>query len=75
MRCPHCRQVMPRPPINAGKRWTPAADRALCYQADALRRTGMSADAAIGILAQQFERNFNGIEARLTRFDRITPTP
>lgn len=73
-RCSKCRQTLPYGfPRNAGEPWTRADDEWLRLHAHSLRNKGVSADAAIPILARVFHRTDGGIRARLEKLDLITP--
>lgn len=72
MKCPTCRQQLPRTPINAGRPWTPERDDLLILRAAAAKDQGLTADEAIPMLADVFGRTPSGIYSRLYKLDIIT---
>lgn len=75
MRCPHCQQLMPLMPRNAGKPWTPDLDTVLLRQVAVYRQHNVTVDDAIPLLAEILGRTNAGIDARLRRLDLITDEP
>jgi len=73
MRCPHCRQFMPRGPINAGKPWHRYLDARLRSYAASYRINDVPVHDAIPMLAKAFGRTHASIYSRLIKLDLITP--
>ena len=67
MRCPRCRQSLPRPPRNAGADWRPRDVDRLLFLAHYMRQKGLTADEAVYQLADVFGRTQDGMLSKLAR--------
>ena len=73
MRCPTCRQILPRPAPNAGKGWRPRDVDRLLFLARYMREKGVTADEAVFQLADIFGRTHDGLLSKLIKLGVMEP--